>query len=42
MENRDWTEIGGARQTFLTTHWSMLEGIKQHDDKERNLHKATR
>lgn len=37
MENRDWTEIGGARQKFLTTHWSMLEGIKQHDDKERNL-----
>ncbi|MHC4440007.1 MAG: RNA polymerase sigma factor [Planctomycetota bacterium] len=37
MENRDWTEIGGARQTFLTTHWSMLEGIKQHDDKERSL-----
>jgi RNA polymerase sigma-70 factor (ECF subfamily) len=37
MENRDWTEIGGARQKFLTTHWSMLEGIKKHDDKERNL-----
>jgi len=37
MENRDWTEIGGARQKFLTTHWSMLEDIKKHGDKERTL-----
>ena len=37
MENRDWTEIGGARQKFLTTHWSMLEDIKKRDDKERTL-----
>jgi len=37
MENSDWTEIGGARQKFLTTHWSMLEGIKKRGDKERNL-----
>lgn len=29
--------MGGARQTFLTTHWSMLEGIKKHGDKERDL-----
>jgi len=37
MENRDWTEIGGAGQKFLTTHWSMLEDIKKHGDKERTL-----
>ena len=37
MENRDWTEMGGVRQKFLTTHWSMLEGIKKRGDKERNL-----
>ena len=37
MENSDWTEIGGARQKFLTTHWSMLEDIKKHGDKERTL-----
>ena len=37
MKNVDWTEIGGARQKFLTTHWSMLEGIKKHGDKERTL-----
>lgn len=29
--------MGGARQKFLTTHWSMLEGIKKHGDKERAL-----
>ncbi len=29
--------MGGARQKFLTTHWSMLEGIKKRGDKERNL-----
>jgi DNA-directed RNA polymerase specialized sigma24 family protein len=37
MENYDWTEMGGARQKFLTTHWSMLEGIKKHGDKEHAL-----
>jgi len=37
MENSDWTEMGGVRQKFLTTHWSMLEGIKKRGDKERNL-----
>jgi len=29
--------MGGVRQKFLTTHWSMLEGIKKRGDKERNL-----
>jgi len=37
MENSNWTDIGGVRQTFLTTLWSLLEGIKEHGDKERAL-----
>lgn len=37
MENSDWTDIGGVRQKFLTTHWSLLEGIQKHGDKERAL-----
>jgi RNA polymerase sigma-70 factor (ECF subfamily) len=37
MENFDWTDMGGVRQKFLTTHWSMLEGIKKRDDKEHAL-----
>ncbi|MBN2314062.1 MAG: hypothetical protein JXM79_09040, partial [Sedimentisphaerales bacterium] len=37
MENSDWTNMGGARQTFLKTHWSLLEGIQKRGDKERAL-----
>jgi len=29
--------MGGARETFLTTHWSLVEGIKEHIDKDRAL-----
>jgi len=29
--------MGGVRQKFLTTHWSMLEGIKERGHKERAL-----
>jgi len=37
MKNYDWTEIGGVRQTFLTTHWSMLEDIKKQGNNEHAL-----
>jgi DNA-directed RNA polymerase specialized sigma24 family protein len=37
MKNSDWTDIGGVRQTFLTTHWSLVEDIKKQGDKERVL-----
>lgn len=37
MKNSDWTDIGGVRQTFLTTHWSLVEDIKKHRDKEKAL-----
>lgn len=36
MAYRDRTEMGGARETFLTTHWSLIEGTKD-PDKERAL-----
>jgi len=37
MESSDWTDIGGVRQKFLTTHWSLVEDIKKRGDKERAL-----
>ena len=37
MKNYDWTEIGGVRQKFLTTHWSMLEDIKKQGNNEHAL-----
>lgn len=29
--------MGGARETFLTTHWSLIEDVKEHQDKDRAL-----
>jgi len=37
MAYHDRTDIGGARETFLTTHWSLIEGVKEHQDKDRAL-----
>ncbi len=37
MVHRDRTDMGGARETFLTTHWSLIEGVKEHEDKDRAL-----
>ena len=37
MKNYDWTELGGVRQKFLTTHWSMLEDIKKQGNNEHAL-----
>ena len=33
----DRTDMGGLRETFLTTHWSLIDGVKEHTDKERAL-----
>jgi RNA polymerase sigma-70 factor (ECF subfamily) len=33
----DQTDIGGVREAFLTTHWSLVEHIKSEDDKDRAL-----
>ena len=37
MSNHERTSMGGERETFLTTHWSLIEGIKKHQDKDRAL-----
>ena len=37
MVSHDRTDMGGARETFLTTHWSMIEGIQERQDKDRAL-----
>lgn len=35
MVLRDPTDIGGMAETFLTTQWSLIEGIQKHEDPER-------
>ncbi|MFC1792001.1 RNA polymerase sigma factor [Planctomycetota bacterium] len=37
MGRYDKTDIGGAREAFLTTHWSLIEGVKKHQDRDRVL-----
>jgi hypothetical protein len=37
MGRKDWTEIGGAGATFLTTHWSLIDGVCQQEDEDRAL-----
>jgi len=37
MGQRDQTSMGGERGTFLTTHWSLIEHVKEHGDKDRDL-----
>jgi DNA-directed RNA polymerase specialized sigma24 family protein len=37
MRPEDQTDIGGMRESFLTTHWSLIEGIQQYQDKDRSL-----
>ena len=37
MKPKDQTAMGGLRESFLTTHWSLIEGIQQHPDKDRSL-----
>ncbi len=37
MWNHDKTSMGGERETFLTTHWSLIEDVKKHQDKDRTL-----
>jgi RNA polymerase sigma-70 factor (ECF subfamily) len=33
----DQTDMGGLREAFLTTHWSLVEHIQSEDDKDRML-----
>ncbi len=37
MREHDQTSMGGERETFLTTHWSFIEDVKKHEDKDRAL-----
>jgi len=37
MRNQDQTSMGGERGMFLTTHWSLIEDVKEHQDKDRAL-----
>jgi DNA-directed RNA polymerase specialized sigma24 family protein len=37
MSGKDQTDLGGKRGTFLTTHWSLIEGIRAGDDKGPGL-----
>lgn len=37
MGRYDKTDMGGMREAFLTTHWSVIEGVKKHQDRDRAL-----
>ena len=37
MKNNDHTDIGGDGQTFLTTHWSLIESIRTEADSSHTL-----
>lgn len=34
MAYQDWTEMGGIKDKFLSTHWSLVEGVKQQPERE--------
>lgn len=37
MSRDDHTDIGGIQETFLTTHWSLIEAVGASDDRARAL-----
>lgn len=37
MQYRDQTDMGGSREDFLTTHWSLIENIQSEDDRDRAM-----
>lgn len=37
MNGKDQTDLGGKGGTFLTTHWSLIEGIRAGEDPDRAL-----
>jgi len=37
MGYHDQTDMGGAGEVFLTTHWSLVEHIQSEDDKDKAL-----
>jgi len=34
---RDWTDMGGIRESFFTTHWSLVDKVKQQGDRDMAL-----
>ena len=36
MRPQDHTDIGGAQETFLTTHWSLVESVETASDDDKN------
>jgi DNA-directed RNA polymerase specialized sigma24 family protein len=37
MTHRNETDMGGVREAFLTTHWSLIEEIQASEDKDKAL-----
>lgn len=37
MSGKDQTDLGGKGGTFLTTHWSLIEGIQAGEDQDQAL-----
>ncbi|MFC1765446.1 RNA polymerase sigma factor [Planctomycetota bacterium] len=37
MKRRNQTDLGGTLETFLTTHWSLIENIQRDEDPDRAL-----
>ncbi|MCX5644315.1 MAG: hypothetical protein NTZ17_06480 [Phycisphaerae bacterium] len=37
MVRRDQTDMGGTVETFLTTHWSLIEGIQKQQDPQQTM-----
>ncbi|MBM4023893.1 MAG: sigma-70 family RNA polymerase sigma factor [Planctomycetes bacterium] len=37
MKRRDQTDMGGTQESFLTTHWSLLEGVSKYRDKDQAM-----
>ena len=37
MSSHDRTSMGGQREAFLTTHWSLIEDVQKHQDRDRAL-----
>jgi len=37
MDYRDQTDIGGTRESFLTTHWSLIDDVKREEGEDNTL-----
>lgn len=37
MKHDDQTDMGGMQESFLTTHWSLLEDVREHPDRNQEM-----